>query len=245
MLFRKIQLALVAEQVLNIPQGCQTIQYLFTYGMFNPRQISTLACTQMLSLALMLSCYQRAIGGETDVTSPTPIANNQLASTETYHFGAGDGEGGSRDKAQKADKDAADTNSVAPAEKKSFKDKMPLIGSGNVPKATVKIPFQGKEVELLIELKKDGMMAGFHEQAKAAVSDMQIEDYTNAVSELIVAVNEKPKNESYHFALAVAMEMTGNYAGARTNYAAANRLAGGAGSPQAQTALKRLDARTK
>jgi hypothetical protein len=144
-------------------------------------------------------------------------------------------------------------SSVAPAtstdsstNKGFWKRNAPAIlgGDPNRPRASLKIPSEGKEVDVDVELKGGGLL-GLNKQAKAGIAALQIGEHKTAVEEFSAAVKDKPKNESYQFALAVAMELTGDYAGAKKHYAEANKLAGGAGSAAAQAGLKRLEAREK
>jgi len=99
-------------------------------------------------------------------------------------------------------------------------------------------------VDVAVELKGDGLL-GLNKRAKASIAALQIGEYKTAVEELTAAVKDKPKNESDQFALAVAMELTGDFDGAKTHYAEANKLAGGTGSTTAQAGLQRLEARVK
>lgn len=133
------------------------------------------------------------------------------------------------------------TATTTPPAESAPKTGNPLTGLLNRPNADVKIPFQGQEIPIHVALK--GVLIS--KLAKSGVAAMQIGDFATAVRDLSAAVTDKPKNESYRFALAVALEITGDYAGARTHYTEANRLAGGSGMIEAQEGLKRITARGK
>src|SRR5439155_10075738 len=109
------------------------------------------------------------------------------------------------------------------------------------PNATVRLAVAGGAVEVKVELRGHPIS----KQARAGISSLQSGAFAAAVTQFRTAVGEKPANASYHFALAVAKEATGDCAGARVHYTAANRLTGAAGMREAQAGLKRLTAHCK
>ena len=107
--------------------------------------------------------------------------------------------------------------------------------------ATVEISFQGKPVAIPVKVTPP-----FNKQeALDGIAAFQIGDFTNAAGLFTKAVVRSPKNAEYRFGLAVALEATGDFEGARKHYVEANRLASGKGNLAAQEGIKRVTSQTK
>ncbi|MFO1501109.1 MAG: hypothetical protein U1G07_22420 [Verrucomicrobiota bacterium] len=115
-----------------------------------------------------------------------------------------------------------------------------VTGIFNPSQANVKIPFEGTEAEVVVKLSH--FPANQH--ALDGIAALQTAQWDVALTHFQAALQEKPNNWSYHFALAVTQELKGNYPEAKNHYLEANRLKGGKeGYFDAQAGLKRIEAR--
>jgi Flp pilus assembly protein TadD len=117
----------------------------------------------------------------------------------------------------------------------------PVKGIFKPSEAVVSIPFEDTTADVTVRLSRS--LA--NRAALDGMADLQTRQWDAAVSHFESALAQKPDDWSYHFALAVAQEVKGNYPEARKHYLEANRWKGGEGYFDAQAGLKRLDARAK
>lgn len=121
--------------------------------------------------------------------------------------------------------------------------KVPSISSVTQPfsreTATVEVPFRGDVAKVEIKL------AHFpaNQNAVDGLNALQNEDLQTALSRFRTAVEERPDNWTYQFALAVTLEALGEYDEARRHYENTNLLRGKDGYFDADAGLKRIEAR--
>mgnify|MGYP000706869176 CR=1 FL=1 len=105
----------------------------------------------------------------------------------------------------------------------------------------VEVPFEGEVAR--VEVKLSGFLADEH--AVQGLNAIETSSWATAERAFSLALQDQPNNWSYHFALAVVLEIRGDYERAAEEYRKADQLYGGDGYFDAKAGMARIEFRAE